>query len=165
MQIQCTWTCPELRLRPSTLVTFSKHFKRRIGSVWNTKGPKGPNSFVATMSSTTADNQVASSQNGSTQNSNPPLQVFFSCFNYCFSSISRRILMGFSLNWNGFCFFLVPFCDFFTWNWKWVFVFSPFGFFFFFFTSVLFSILFEFFYPCMQKGFPFSNCVVSFLKH
>lgn len=71
MQIQCTWT-PELRFRPSTFLKFSKHLKTSIGSLRK----REPNFVVATMStSTTADNQVASNQNGSTQDSSPPLQV------------------------------------------------------------------------------------------
>ncbi|EXB44357.1 Methionine aminotransferase [Morus notabilis] len=74
MQIQCTWTCSELRLRPSTFLRFSKHLRKNIGCV----GKRGrPNSFIAAMSSvtTTTDNEVASNQNGPTHDANPPLQI------------------------------------------------------------------------------------------
>lgn len=72
MQIQCTWTYRDLRLRPTLFSTFSKHLQTSIGYV-ATRGGRGTHSFVATMSSVSTPNDVVS-----TVNTQRPLQVLLS---------------------------------------------------------------------------------------
>ena len=78
MQIQCTWTRPELRFGSSTLFAFSKHLKAIRA--------RKSHSFVAAMSTVTTtvdDNQV-----NSAQNANRPVQVFN--FRQSFDSLVGR---------------------------------------------------------------------------
>ncbi|KAF4367489.1 uncharacterized protein LOC115713933 [Cannabis sativa] len=74
MQIQCTWTRPQLRVKPSTFLTLSKQIRRRIGCPSKTRGLI-PIAAAMSTSTTTPDNQVASNKDGSTHNPNPPLQI------------------------------------------------------------------------------------------
>ena len=79
MQVQCTWTCPGMRFRQSTLLYFSKHLRSIHGDSVRRgrreRGSSGYPSFVATMSAVSTEKDAVSTHNGSTQKTPQPIQV------------------------------------------------------------------------------------------